>query len=67
MNIIVVNRHKVLYNRKNGTREPVLRHSKGKYGKPVYSNEIIFEGKGRVIYNPDKPLPCGATCWIEIA
>jgi hypothetical protein len=24
-----------------------------------------FEGKGRVVYSPDKPLSCGAKVWIE--
>jgi hypothetical protein len=45
---------------------PVIRISKGKYGNPKYVNEFEFDGKGKLIYSPDKPLPCGATCWIEV-
>jgi hypothetical protein len=66
MMIVTVNRHIVARNRKNNERQPPLRSSMGRYGKPKYHQEIKFNGGGRLIYNPDKPLPCGATVWIEI-
>lgn len=63
--VAVVNRHRIASNRK-GANDPVIRVSKGKHGKPSYTNVLAFEGKGRLIYNPEAPLPCGATCWLEL-
>ena len=65
-NIIVINRHIVRANKKNNTDTPPIRVSKGRYGKPTYYQEFEFNGKGKVIYNPQNPLPCGATCYIEL-
>lgn len=66
MQVAVVNRHRVAANRKSGRRDPTIRVSRGKHGKPVYTSRLEFEGKGRLIYDPDHPLPCGATCWMEL-
>ncbi len=64
--VVVVNRHIVQRNRKTGEREKPLRKSNGKYGKPSYCNDLQFTGaSGRLRYDPDNPLPCGATVWIE--
>lgn len=63
--IIHVNQHVIHKNKKTGEREPPIAVRKGKYGKSKYTNEFIID-KIRVIYSPDKPLPCGATVWIEI-
>ncbi len=64
--IVVVNRHRVAKNRKNGTNMPVLRVSRGRYGKPEYANCVDYSGSVRVVYDPLNPLPCGATAWIEL-
>lgn len=61
---VVVNRHKVAANRKNGTEDPVFRVSNGKYGKPRYLSKISFT-KCTVVEDKTHPLPCGATVWIE--
>lgn len=66
MEVIVINRHIVRANKKNGLKDAPIRVSKGVYGKPKYYLEFPFEGKGKVIYNPEHPLPCGATCYIEL-
>lgn len=61
--IIHVNQHIIKANRKTGKRDPVLTvktYKDNKYGK-----EVSVDGPCKVIYRPDKPLPCGAVCWIE--
>ena len=64
--IITVNRHIISRNRKTGERAPPIRLSRGRHGKPSYHTVVEFAGRGRLIYDPDHPLPCGATAWIEI-
>jgi hypothetical protein len=66
MKIVVVNRHIATANRKHSRREPPIRVSTGKYGKPTYHTLYEFSGKGRIVYDPDNPLPCGATIWVEL-
>ncbi len=57
---IVVNRHRIRANAK-GSSLPPIRITRGKYGKPVYANEIEFDGPTRLVYDANKPvLPCGA-------
>jgi hypothetical protein len=63
--IIVINRHRVAANKKHGTDEPVIRVSRGRHGKPSYARELELEGPSRIVYDPAKPLPCGARVWIE--
>lgn len=31
----------------------------------TYGNGVVVHGPSRVVYSPDKPLPCGAKLWIE--
>ena len=35
------------------------------YKSNTYCNEVDILGESKVIYSPDKPLSCGARCWIE--
>ena len=69
---IHVNQHNIKFNR----RERVHEHAVGVLpAKPVitcktykdnrYGNEAIIHGPSRVVYRPEKPLPCGAVLWIE--
>ena len=60
---IHVNQHKIKSNRKTGDREPVL--TVKTYKDNTYCHEVLIEGPSKVIYSPDKPLPCGARVWIE--
>ena len=67
--IIHVNQHKIKSNTKNGTDEPVL--TVKTYKENIYAHEAIIKTKdgeviGRVIYQPHKPLSCGARVWIEL-
>jgi len=67
--IVVINRHKIKANRGKpiDQHEPPVRVSAGKHGKPEYRYEAIFDCRVvRVIYDPEHPLPCGATTWVEI-
>jgi hypothetical protein len=39
-------------------------------GRASYARTaVILDGDGRevarVVYRPDRPLPCGARCWVE--
>ena len=61
--VIHVNQHIIKANRKTGERTPPL--TMKSYNKNVKATEIAIDGKARVVYSPDKPLPCGAVVWIE--
>ena len=66
--IIHVNQHIIRQNQKTGSREPVL--TVKTYKSNDYAHEAIIKDKdgvevARVVYRPDKPLSCGARCWIE--
>lgn len=61
--VIHVNQHRIKANRKHCTNEPVITvksRSRNQYGRSV-----TIHGPARVVYSPEKPLSCGATCWIE--
>ena len=60
---IHVNQHIIRSNKKNDEREPVL--TVKTYKSNDYCHEAIIDGPSKVIYSPDKPLPCGARVWIE--
>jgi hypothetical protein len=60
---IHVNQHKIRSNHKTGERVPVL--TVKTYKDNTYCHEVLIDGPCRVIYSPDKPLPCGAKVWIE--
>ena len=66
--IIHVNQHKIRANAKTGDREPVLTCKTYKTNDYAHEAEIL-DAQGNVaatvVYNPDKPLPCGAKVWIE--
>ncbi len=61
--IIHVNQHVIKANRKNNTRKPPLTCKT--YKTNDYAHEIYIDGPCRIVYNPDKPLSCGAHVWIE--
>ena len=60
---IHVNQHKIRSNAKTDEREPVI--TVKTYKSNDYCNEVIINGPSKVIYSPDKPLPCGAKVWVE--
>ena len=61
--IIHVNQHKIKSNAKTGRREPVLTCKT--YKSNDYAFEVEILGPSKVVYSPDKPLPCGAKVWIQ--
>jgi hypothetical protein len=61
--VIHVNQHIIRSNYKKGERHPVLT-VKSK-GSNIYAHEAVINGPCRIVYSPDKPLPCGARVWIE--
>jgi hypothetical protein len=56
----------ILSNLKHGTKKPTIRVSEGKYGKPIRLHKFEFNGKGRIVYSPEKPMPWGARVWVEL-
>lgn len=61
--LIHINQHKIKLNKKTGKREPVI--TVKTYKNNRYGSEVTIQGPSRLVYSPDKPLSCGATCWIE--
>ena len=60
---IHVNQHVIRSNQKTGAREPVLTVKQSKSNR--YCHIVTIHGPSKVVYCPDKPLPCGARVWIE--
>ena len=66
--LIHVNQHVIRKNRKEGRDDPCL--TVKTYNSNDYAHEVgVVDESGtevaRVVYRPDKPLSCGAVCWIE--
>jgi hypothetical protein len=55
--------HKIRYNKKHGTNDPVLTVKTSLSNRYAHNVEIL--GPSKVIYRPEKPLSCGARVWIE--
>ena len=68
--IVTINRHIIRKNKKEGRNDPPIRVSNGKYGKPEYVSEFnipVFDFSIATLkYEPNNPLPCGATVWLEL-
>ena len=60
---IHINQHIIKSNQKTGNREPVI--TVKTYKSNTYGHEVKICGPCKVVYSPDKPLPCGAKVWIE--
>tara|TARA_Y100001963_G_C6530956_1_gene331048 strand:+ start:181 stop:438 length:258 start_codon:yes stop_codon:yes gene_type:complete len=66
--VIHVNQHVIRANAKSGARDACL--TVKTYKSNRYANTAVIRDAGgvevaRVVYRPDKPLSCGARCWIE--
>lgn len=61
--IIHVNQHVIKANRKNNETNPVL--TVKTYKSNTYAHTVSINGPSKVVYNPTKPLSCGAHVWIE--
>ena len=60
---IHINQHVIKRNRKQGEQNPVITCKT--YKNNSYAHEVKIMGPCKVVYQPDKPLPCGAHVWIE--
>ena len=60
---IHINQHVIKRNAKTGERDPVI--TVKTYLSNEYGSEVTVTGPCKIIYSPDKPLPCGAKVWIE--
>lgn len=61
--IIHVNQHIIKRNAKHGTCDPVLTIKT--YKSNNYAHTATILGPSEVVYQPDKPLSCGAKVWIQ--
>jgi hypothetical protein len=62
--VININRHVIAHNRKTGQQQPPITVKAGRNN--VYCSEVVVTGTVRIIYQPDDPLKCGATAWLEV-
>ena len=60
---IHVNQHIIKSNAKNGETKPAL--TVKTYKSNTYAKEVHILGASKVVYRPERPLPCGAKVWIE--
>lgn len=60
---IHVNQHVIRSNRREGQSGPPLTVKTSRSNTKGHHVEIL--GPARVVYRPEKPLPCGARVWIE--
>lgn len=63
---VSVCKNTILSNLKHKKNDPPIRISKGKYGKPVRKHSFQANGKVKIVYSPDKPMPWGARVYLEI-
>lgn len=60
---IHVNQHNIRANQKAKEKLPVF--TTKNRGKTITSQNVDIRGESRMVYSPDKPLPCGARVWME--
>ena len=60
--VVHVNQHVIKMNDKTGEREPVL--TVKTYKDNQYGHSVEIDGPCKLVYQPDKPLSCGAKVWL---
>lgn len=64
--IIHINSHIIRSNINSDVKLPPISVRKTRSGKVISRHfELDIKGPCKIIYNPNKPLPCGARVWIE--
>ena len=63
MKRIHVNQHVIRSNKTKGLENAPITVKSGK--KNVYGKSVSISGPSQVVYQPGKPLSCGARLWIE--
>lgn len=61
--VIHINQHVIRSNKKNNEDKPVI--TVKTYKSNEYAKSVKINGPAVVRYSPDKPLSCGARCWVE--
>jgi len=61
--VIHINQHNIKHNRKSEDKKPVITCKT--YLENIKCNGLEIDGPCKIVYSPNKPLPCGATVWIE--
>ena len=61
---IHINKHIMLKNRRHNTKQPAIGVEVSAEAKH-YAHQVSILGPSTVIHNQDKPLKCGARCWVE--
>ena len=59
-----VHQANIRHNRKHGTTRPVLIVRTSREARQT-NKTLFLHGPSRLVYSPNKPLPCGARVWIE--
>jgi len=64
---IHINQHVIKKNKLTGERNPVITCKNKSNSYHDRLDLVDSDGKiiASVVYSPDKPLKCGAVCWIE--
>lgn len=60
---IHVNQHHIRANLKDDGNRPVFTIKTSKDN--IKTDRVEINGPSTLLYSPDKPLSCGAKCWIE--
>ena len=63
---IHINQHNIRFNAKvtgDTPKKPVITAKDYKENRKGFTVRLL--GPSKVVYSPDKPLPCGAKVWIE--
>lgn len=60
--IVHVNQHVIRRNVKTGENKPCITVKQGKSNR--YAHAVLLTGPATVFYTPDKPLSCGARCYV---
>ena len=65
--IVHVNQHNIKHNAKTGEAKPVLTVKTYLQNRIGQTAKIMYNGVevGRFVYQPDKPLSCGAKVWFN--
>jgi len=65
--IIHVNQHVIKDNTKTGVQNPPLTVKDYKRNRRATTAQIVVDGRvvAEVVYQPNKPLSCGARVWIQ--
>lgn len=62
---IHVNVNVIRHNKKYGNTLPACRTEDVDSKETTYSKEVWIWGPSKLVYSPEKPLPCGAKLYIE--